>query len=130
MVNKRRFQRIRDLSKSVDGTEKSNMKKPKCKVPKSFYALCSHPQVSNHLTILSESLPSDLNDESCYLRQSKQAKSISAASKKWQNSSESTVWFIVATDNKQMAVSYFDYSAGSEVMFNNLGHFSYAAIQV
>ncbi|XP_022767825.1 uncharacterized protein LOC111312098 isoform X7 [Durio zibethinus] len=109
MVNKRRFQRIRDLSKSVDGTEKSNMKKPKCKVPKSFYALCSHPQVSNHLTILSESLPSDLNDESCYLRQSKQAKSISAASKKWQNSSEST---------------------GSEVMFNNLGHFSYAAIQV
>ncbi|XP_022767824.1 uncharacterized protein LOC111312098 isoform X6 [Durio zibethinus] len=108
MVNKRRFQRIRDLSKSVDGTEKSNMKKPKCKVPKSFYALCSHPQVSNHLTILSESLPSDLNDESCYLRQSKQAKSISAASKKWQNSSEST---------------------GSEVMFNNLGHFSYAAIQ-
>ncbi|MBA0565560.1 hypothetical protein Golob_010428 [Gossypium lobatum] len=29
-----------------------------------FYAPCSHPQVSNHLTLLAESLPSDSNDES------------------------------------------------------------------
>ncbi|XVF25658.1 hypothetical protein REPUB_Repub13aG0232400 [Reevesia pubescens] len=29
-----------------------------------FYAPCSHPQVSNHLTLLAESLPSDSNEES------------------------------------------------------------------
>lgn len=29
-----------------------------------FYAPCSHPQVSNNLTLLAESLPSDSNDES------------------------------------------------------------------
>ncbi|XP_039061352.1 ubiquitin-like modifier-activating enzyme atg7 [Hibiscus syriacus] len=29
-----------------------------------FYAPCSHPQVSSHLTLLAESLPSDSNDES------------------------------------------------------------------
>lgn len=29
-----------------------------------FYAPCSHPQVSNHLTLVTESLPSDSNEES------------------------------------------------------------------
>lgn len=29
-----------------------------------FYAPCSHPQVSNHLTLLAESLPSELSEES------------------------------------------------------------------
>ena len=29
-----------------------------------FYSPCSHPQVSNHLTLLAESLPSDSDEES------------------------------------------------------------------
>lgn len=29
-----------------------------------FYAPCSHPQVSNHLTLLAQSLPSELSEQS------------------------------------------------------------------
>lgn len=35
-----------------------------CVLIAGFYAPCSHSQVSNHLTVLSESLPSELNEAS------------------------------------------------------------------